>query len=82
MTGSTPRQVGIGSIGSGSIAEHDAIGLGVVPEARIVADTSTGGERGDAFGRRFGVVRTHGSIEASCADATGDRVVVRVTGES
>jgi len=70
------RQVGIGFIGSGFIAEHYAAGLAFVPEARIVANASTRGGRGAAFGQAHGVDATYDTIEALCADPAVDLVVI------
>jgi predicted dehydrogenase len=70
------RQVGLGFIGSGFIAEHYANGLAFVPEARIVANASTRGGRGAAFGAARSVDATYDTIEALCADPAVDLVVI------
>ncbi len=70
------RQAGIGFVGSGFIAEHYAAGLARVPQARIVANASTGGARGAAFGHVHGADATYDSIEALCADRSVDLVVI------
>ncbi len=71
-----PAPVGIGMIGSGFIADHYLAGLGFVPDARVVANASTGSERGADFGRRHGIARTYDSIAALCADPAVDLAVI------
>ena len=73
-TGETPR-VGVGMLGSGFIGEFHTLGLRYVPDARVVANWGAGSERRGAFGERFGS-RPLDSIEAVCADAEVDLVVV------
>ena len=46
------HEVRLGMIGSGFIADHYVSGLRYVPGARVVANASTGGERGRAFAAR------------------------------
>lgn len=69
------RDVGVGMLGSGFIGEFHALGLRHVPNARVVANHGAGGERREAFARRFGS-RPADSIEAVSADPEVDLVVV------
>ena len=68
--------VGFGMLGSGFIADHYLAGLGFVPEARVVANASTGGQRGADFARRHGIERTYDSMAGLCADPGVDLVVI------
>jgi predicted dehydrogenase len=70
------RQVRLGMLGSGFIADHYMSGLRYVPDAVIVASASTGGTRGAGFAARHGIERIHDSIAALCADPEVDLVVV------
>ena len=70
------HEVRLGMIGSGFIADHYVSGLRYVPGARVVANASTGGERGRAFAARHAVERTYDSIAALCADPDVDLVVI------
>ena len=72
----TIDRVGLGMLGSGFIADHYMDGLRFVPEARVVASASQGGERGARFGERHGIPCTYDSIEALCADPDVDLIVV------
>ena len=74
-TTSEIRRVGIGMLGSGFIGEFHTLGLRYIPDARVVANWGAGSERRGAFGERFGS-RPLDSIEAVCADAEVDLVVV------
>jgi predicted dehydrogenase len=67
--------VRIGMLGSGFIGEFHALGLRHVPGATVVANYGAGTDRREAFARRFGS-RAVDSIEAVCADAEVDLVVV------
>ena len=69
------REVGIGMLGSGFIAEFHALGLRYVPAAPLVANYGAGPERREAFAGRFGG-RPLDSIDAVCADPDVDLVVV------
>ena len=62
-------------LGSGFIGEFHAHGLRHVEGASVVANYGLGAERRAAFAERFGS-RAHDSIEAVCADAQVDLVVV------
>ena len=48
-----PREVLIGMLGSGFIAEFHALGLRYVPGVRVVANFGAGPDRRAAFGERF-----------------------------
>jgi predicted dehydrogenase len=63
-------------LGSGFIADFYAAGLRFVPDARIVANGSTGGSRGAEFARRHDVARTHTTMTDLCADPGVDLVVI------
>jgi predicted dehydrogenase len=69
------RAVGIGMLGSGFIGEFHTQGLRYVPDARVVANWGAGRERREGFATRFGS-RALDSIDAVCADAEVDLVVV------
>jgi predicted dehydrogenase len=69
------RAVGIGMLGSGFIGEFHTQGLRYVPDARVVANWGAGRERREAFATRFRS-RALDSIDAVCADAEVDLVVV------
>jgi predicted dehydrogenase len=72
----TIDRVGLGMLGSGFIADHYMAGLRFVPEARVVASASQGGERGERFAERHGIPCTYTSLDALCADPDVDLVVV------
>ena len=73
-----PDEVRLGFIGSGFIADHYVSGLRFVPGARVVANASTGGERGDAFAARHRIDRTYDSMDGLCADPDVDLVVIAI----
>ena len=70
------REVRLGMIGSGFIADHYVQGLRYVPDVRVVASASTGGDRGRAFAERHRVPRTYDRASALCADPDVDLVVI------
>jgi predicted dehydrogenase len=71
MTKTTTRW---GIVGTGSVAALFAEGLADAPGARITAITSRSPERGSAFASRFGVRRTHASVDALADDGEVDVV--------
>ncbi len=73
--------VGIGMLGTGFIAEFHTQGLRHVPAARLVAAYGRDSDRRESFAHRYGYLRTSDSIEAVCADADVDLVVVSLPNE-
>lgn len=69
-------QVRLGMLGSGFIADHYITGLRYVSAARVVANASRGGARGEDFARRNGIGRSYATIPELCADPEVDLVVV------
>ena len=65
-----------GILGTGRMAAEFARGLGVLPEASLVAVGSRSAESSRAFAARLGVARGHGSYDALLADPEVDVVYV------
>lgn len=70
----TPLRWGIAA--TGSIAASMCEALGALPEAEIVAVGSRTQDAAEAFARRFGIARAHGSYEALWADPDVDIVYI------
>ena len=65
-----------GIIGTGSIAKKFAEGLGVLPDAELIAVGSRAQETADEFAERFGVRNRHLNYEALAGDPEIDAVYV------
>jgi dihydrodiol dehydrogenase / D-xylose 1-dehydrogenase (NADP) len=74
MTGA--GQIRWGILGTGRIAGLFAQGLAAVPDAALVAVGSRTREGAEAFGKRLGVPRRHGSYEALANDPDVDVIYV------
>ena len=70
------KPVGIGMVGSGFIADRYLAGIGYVADAQVVANASTGSERGAEFSNRHGIDRTYDSMSELCADPAVQLVVI------
>ena len=70
------RTIRWGIIGTGSIAERFAMGLGELPDAELVAVGSRSTDTAEAFGARFGVPHRHAGYSSLVADPAVDVVYV------
>ncbi len=76
-----PDKVGIGMLGTGFIGQFHHQGLRHVPAAQPVACFGRDPERREAFAARNGYARAVESIEAVCAHADVDLVIVSLPNE-
>jgi len=68
--------VSIGLLGSGFVADFYMDGLRDVPGAQVVANYSRSQQRAQEFARRHGIPRQYTTMDALCADAEVQLVVI------